>query len=68
MTYILLILLTLVSIQAYDWSSLDEIMAEGIGERAFPGGIVIVGNATHTIFEQSYGHFTYEKDVHEVAV
>lgn len=44
------ILSILICIKAYDWSPLEQVMKEGIGEHAFPGGVIIVGNATDTIF------------------
>ena len=46
---------------SYDWSPLEELMRQGIADRAFPGGVVAVGNATHIIYSSAFGHFTYEK-------
>ena len=43
-------------------------MNQGIADRAFPGGVVAVGNATHVIYSSAFGHFTYEREVYELQV
>ena len=43
-------------------------MQEGMDERAFPGGVVIVANQTNVIFQKPYGYFTYRKEQNEVIV
>ncbi len=41
--------------------SVDAIMAHGIREEAFPGGVVMVVKDGNVIFEKAYGHHTYAK-------
>ena len=53
---------------SYDWTPLEEVMKQGIADRAFPGGVVAVGNTTHVIYSSAFGHFTYEREIYELKV
>ena len=44
---------------ALDWTPLDQVMQDGINQRAFPGAVVAVANATNVIMQKSYGHLSY---------
>lgn len=61
----LLLLLLLHFVVSFDWTKLDQVMNDGIADRAFPGGVVLIGNATSTLYQNSYGRFTYRTQVYE---
>lgn len=52
----------------YDWSPVDQLFAKGILNKAFPGAVVLVGNATSAIFQNAYGTFTYRHNMYEFPV
>lgn len=53
---------------AYDWTPLDDLFAQAILDRAFPGAVVMVGNATATLYQNAYGTITYRTDMYEQLV
>lgn len=51
---------------ALDWTPLDQVMQDGINQRAFPGAVVAVANATNVLMQKSYGHLSYEQDIKSI--
>ena len=50
----------------YDFSNVEKIVREAITESAFPGAVALVQKDKKIIFEQAFGHFTYDKSSPEV--
>lgn len=42
-------------------ATIDAVVAEAIQERATPGAVVLVAKGGKVIFEQAYGHHTYDR-------
>jgi beta-N-acetylhexosaminidase len=53
---------------AYDWTPVNNIFNNAILNKAFPGAVVMVGNASTTIFQNAYGSLTYRGDMYEQLV
>ncbi len=45
---------------AYDFSRIDDIVSNGIINKAFPGAQLLVGTDKDIIYVKSYGNFTYD--------
>lgn len=64
----LLALLVVPTLTAYDWTPVNDLFANAILNRVFPGAVVLVGNSTSTIFQNAYGTLTYRTDMYEQLV
>jgi CubicO group peptidase (beta-lactamase class C family) len=51
-----------------NWSSVDQSIKDAIGSRVFPGCVVIIGNATTTLYANAYGTLSYRQDIYEQPV
>jgi len=47
---------------AHDFSNVEKIINDAISEQAFPGAVILVWKDGESIFEKSFGHFTYEQN------
>ena len=45
---------------AYDFSSVDNIIENGIQNRAFPSAVLIIGNSNGILYQNAYGRLTYD--------
>ena len=45
----------------YDFTDADEIINDAIKDSAFPGAVLLVNKDGKTIFENAYGHFSYDR-------
>ena len=46
---------------SYDFSTVNDIVSKGIGNGAYPGAQLLIGNDDGIIFEKSYGNYTYDE-------
>lgn len=46
---------------AKDFSRVEDIVSQSIAKSYFPGAQLIIGNDKNTIFEKSFGNFTYDE-------
>ncbi|MEO6695825.1 MAG: serine hydrolase domain-containing protein, partial [Ignavibacteria bacterium] len=58
---LLAIIFYVLSVSAFDFSPLDEIISRGIADNSFPGAQLIIGNQYDILYERSYGNFTYDE-------
>lgn len=65
---ICLLLSTLALVLSTDWSGVDAIIQEAINVRAFPGGVLAVGNLNQTLYTKAYGHLSYRYDMYQQPV
>lgn len=61
---ILLFSLLLLHTLCVDWTQVDKVVQEAIENRAFPGGVLSVGNLNQTLYTKAYGTLTYQHDIH----
>ena len=61
---ILFVLLIAISYST-DWSGVDEMIQLAIKNRAFPGGVLAVGNINQTLYTKAYGTLAYQHDVYQ---
>jgi CubicO group peptidase (beta-lactamase class C family) len=54
---ILLITLLALTTHSYDWTPVDNIIQAVINVGGFPGAVLTIANATHTIYSNTYGSF-----------
>jgi hypothetical protein len=52
-------------IYGYDWQQVDKVITDAINQRVFPGGVLIVTNASATLYQNAYGTLTYKQDIFE---
>jgi hypothetical protein len=60
----LLLLLTAVHSQAYDWTKLRDTVNYYLQNGGFSGGVLRVANGTHTILSEPFGTFTHNSLPH----
>lgn len=46
----------------YDFTNVERIVNEAIEDSAFPGAVVLVEKEGKIIFEEAFGHFTFDKN------
>lgn len=63
--YLCLLLLATFRCSVYDWSAVDKSVHEAIQNRTFPGAVVLIGNATSTLYQNAYGSLSYKHDIYE---
>ena len=49
-------------IHSYNFSSVDEIIENGISNHAFPSAVLVVGNEKDILYQNAYGRLTYDDD------
>lgn len=49
---------------AADWAGVDAIIEEAISNRAFPGGVLSVGNQKEILYTKAYGTLTYKQHLY----
>jgi uncharacterized protein YbbC (DUF1343 family)/CubicO group peptidase (beta-lactamase class C family) len=47
---------------AYDFSSMDRIMATALDKHLVPGAVIVVGHKGHVVFEKAYGERSLEPE------
>ncbi len=54
----LLTILMAIQVASYNWSNVDSILYQYFLEGAYPGAVLKVANATHTLYEYKVGYLT----------
>lgn len=57
--------LLLTSAFCYDWRPVDTLITEAINSRVFPGAVLLITNASSTLYQNAYGTLTYRQDLYE---
>jgi CubicO group peptidase (beta-lactamase class C family) len=47
-----------VQVSSYDWAAVNAVVQEGYLQGAYPGGVLKIANATHTLHEHVVGFLT----------
>ena len=69
MKKVLLLLILLFScLNAQDFQLLDEPIFNAIRDSVFPGASILVGTSDEILYEEAYGHFTYDDSSPEVEI
>lgn len=50
----------------YDFIEVEKVITDAISDSAFPGAVILIWKEGKTIFEKSFGHFTYRQNSNEV--
>ncbi len=50
-----------------DYSSVDSFIESSISNSAFPGAVLLIGNKDSIIYQNAFGHFTYENNSPDVS-
>lgn len=57
--------LLLTSAFCYDWRPVDTLITAAINSRVFPGAVLLITNASSTLYQNAYGTLTYRQDLYE---
>lgn len=60
------LLLSIITLQAQDFSGVDHVINNSIQKEITPGAALIVGNDSEILYQKAYGRFTYDDDSPEV--
>jgi len=50
----------------YDFLEVEKVITDAISDSTFPGAVILIWKEGKTIFEKSFGHFTYEQNSTQV--
>lgn len=58
---LLLSIILFTGIYAQDFDLLDQIINKAISDSVFPGASVLIGTSDEILYEEAYGHYTYDE-------
>lgn len=56
----LILFLFFIQLSAQDFSLTDKVITDAISDSVFPGAAILVGNADDILYQNAYGHYTYD--------